>query len=148
MDRGPVLRAWRRAVTHRDPVASRTDDAGFGLVELVVAMGVVAVIGMVLMLGMGESLAATTMARQRAVATGLLSAADAQIQAAPATALGTLQPDAPTTVVDGVAFCTSYASSASGGGSASTLYAFTVTVTWPGCGGPSSVVGTVDAGGA
>lgn len=127
------------------PLRGRGDD-GFGLVELVVAMGVLAVIGLVVVLGVGASFTVVASSRQRAVATGLLSAADAQIQGASASALSTLAPSPGTTTVDGITYCTTYSSSTSGTGTLPT-YTFTVTVAWPGCGGASSVSRTVLAGG-
>jgi type II secretory pathway pseudopilin PulG len=130
-----------RAVASRAGVA-RED--GFGLVELVVAMGVLALVGVVLAYGMTESFQAAALARQRSVASGLLSAADAAIQAAPAGGLGALA-SSTTTSVDGVAYCTSLTSTTNG--QTPPLYTFTITVTWPGCGGAFSLQGTAQAGG-
>jgi hypothetical protein len=109
-------------------------------------MGVLAVIGTVVVLGVGASLRVVAGAQQRSVATGLLSAADAQIQGASAGSLASLQPSPPTTTVDGIVYCTTYASSTSGTGSLPT-YTFTITVAWPGCSGTSTLSRTVLAGG-
>lgn len=119
-------------------------DAGFGLVELVVSMGIVAVISLVLVLALGESFRASALSRERSVAIGLLSAADSQVQALPAGSLGAVQGSS--TTVNGISYCTSYAPTTTAEG-AVTLYTFAITVTWPGCSGGSSVTGTVQAGG-
>ena len=119
-------------------------DAGFGLVELIVSMGVVAVISVVLVLALGESFRASALSRERSVAVGLLSAADSQVQALPAGSLGAVQ--GTSTTVNGISYCTSYSPTTSQVG-AVTLYTFAISVTWPGCSGASSVTGTVQAGG-
>lgn len=148
MATAPARASCRPRPTRRGPGASwrGQGDDGFGLVELVVAMGVLAVIGMVVVLGVGASLRVVAGSQQRSAATGLLSAADAQIQGASASSLATLQPSPATTTVDGIVYCTTYASSTSGTG-AVPAYTFTITVTWPGCSGTSTLSRTVLAGG-
>lgn len=108
-------------------------------------MGVLAVVSLVLVLGMGESFRTVSLAQQRSAATGLLSAADAEIQATPPSELATLAPPAATTV-NGIDYCTSFSSS-TGGTGAPLLYTFVITVTWPTCQGSSSLTGAVQAGG-
>lgn len=129
----------------RAPRRLERGDGGFGLVELVVAMGVLAVIGLVVVLGTGASLRVVAGAQQRSVATGLLSAADAEIQGASAGALASLSPP-PASTVNGISYCTTWSSSTDTTGSVP-AYTFTITVTWPGCGGVSSLSRTTIAGG-
>lgn len=145
---GHVATASQRRARRGGPSSlggSSAPDAGFGLVELVVSMGVIAIIALVLVLGMGESFRAVASARQRSVATGLLSAADSQLQALPPGQLSTATPPSPV-AVNAITYCTSWSSSASGQ-SPAVLYTFAITVTWPGCSGGTSVTSDVQVGG-
>ncbi len=143
-----AARALRRCLRRRGAGTADPGDGegGFTLVELMVAMGVFAVVGLAVVLGTGTSLRVVAENAQRSAATGLLSAADAQIQGAAASSLPGLAPDPPTTTINGVVYCTAYSSTTSGTGALPT-YTFTITVTWPGCSGGTSLSRTVLAGG-
>lgn len=127
----------------------RGDDGGFGLVEIVVALGVLALVSVVALRAVASGVATSVLGRQQSVAAALIAAADAGLQSADVATLAGLvaHPSTQTTAVAGTPYCLSEGASAS----ASNLYTVTVTVSWPAgatCSGPEHRSSQVQVGGS
>ncbi|MHB1598467.1 MAG: prepilin-type N-terminal cleavage/methylation domain-containing protein [Acidimicrobiales bacterium] len=125
-------------------VRGARDDEGFGLIEVLVSMALLAVVLVAVGAGMLYALRAATASRERSVATGLLGAAEATLQAMRYTTPGT-PPPAPSpseTTLGGVTYTTTAAETMVTSGPEVNLLDLTVVVSWPGAtGGTQSVTG-------
>lgn len=138
----PVVPRWARSSRAR-AVEHGTDD-GFGLVEVLVSMALLAVVLVAVGAGMLYALRAATVSRERSVATGLLGAAEASVQALPYLAAGP-PPSAPSptqAVLGGVTYTTRTSETLVTSGPETNLLDVTVVVSWTGAaGGTESVSG-------
>lgn len=125
-----------------------SSDAGFGLVEIVVAMALFAVIVVVAGAGLLASLQSATGARDRSVATSLLSSADASLQATPYATLATGAPAPTSTTIGGVTYTTTTTETKVTSGPESGLLDLGIVVGWPTPGGhgTSTVTGQLQIG--
>ncbi len=108
----------------------RGEDAGFGLIEAIVAMAVLSVVSLVVGRSLASGLHASLLGRQQSMAAALISAADSSLEADTAAALATLAatPTATRTTIGGTTYCLSQSAAPSASAS---LYSFTLTVSWP-----------------
>lgn len=127
-------------------------DAGFGLIELVVALGVLAVVSLVSLRAIATGIATSALGRQQSVASALIGEADATLEsdtAAELTSLVTSGATQPTTV-GGVAYCLAEQASV-GAGATANLFSVTLTVSWPAsasCTGPHRLASRVQVAGS
>jgi len=132
------VRSWRRER------ADRGADDGFGLVEVLVSMMLLAVVLVAVGAGMLYALRAAAVSREHSVATGLLGAAEAQVQALSYATAGA-PPSVPSpsqAVLGGVTYTTRMSETLVTSGSETNLLDVTVTVSWSGAsGGTESVTG-------
>ncbi len=120
------------------------DDEGFGLVEVLVSMALLAVVLVAVGAGMLYALRAATASRERSVATGLLGAAEASVQALSYPAAGS-EPTMPLptqAVLGGVTYTTRTSKAHATSVLEPSLLDVTVVVSWSGVtGGTESVAG-------
>ena len=137
----PMVVRWARA---RRGGRAPQDDEGFGLVEVLVSMALLAVVLVAVGAGMLYALRAATASRERSVATGLLGAAEASVQALSYPAAGS-EPTMPLptqAVLGGVTYTTTTTETMVTSGPEANLLDVTVVVSWSGVtGGTESVAG-------
>ncbi len=138
----PMVVRWARA--RRGGRAARGADEGFGLVEVLVSMALLAVVLVAVGAGMLYALRAATASRERSVATGLLGAAEASVQALSYPAAGS-EPTMPLptqAVLGGVTYTTTTTETHATSVLEPSLLDVTVVVSWSGVtGGTESVAG-------
>ena len=140
----PMVVRWARA--RRGGRAARGADEGFGLVEVLVSMALLAVVLVAVGAGMLYALRAATASRERSVATGLLGAAEASVQALsyPAAGPEPTMPSPTQAVLGGVTYTTTTTETMVTSGPEANLLDLTVVVSWPGAtGGTQSVSGAL-----
>jgi Tfp pilus assembly protein PilV len=107
-------------------------DEGFGLVEAVVAMALLAIVVSIVGAGMLYTLRATTAARERSVAVGLIGTEESVLQATPYSTLSTgAWPATSTTSISGVTYTTTTSESTVTSGTEAGLLDFSIEVSWP-----------------
>ena len=131
----PMVVRWARA--RRGGRAARGADEGFGLVEVLVSMALLAVVLVAVGAGMLYALRAATASRERSVATGLLGSAEASLQEHPDAIAGWSQ-----AALGGVTYRTTTTETMVTSGPEANLLDVTVVVSWSGVtGGTESVAG-------
>ena len=138
----PMVVRWVRS--RRGGRAARGADEGFGLVEVLVSMALLAVVLVAVGAGMLYALRAATASRERSVATGLLGAAEASVQALsyPAAGPEPTMPSPTQAVLGGVTYTTRTSKTRATSVLEPSLLDVTVVVSWSGVtGGTESVAG-------
>ncbi len=129
----PKVVRWARS--RRGERAARGADEGFGLVEVLVSMALLAVVLVAVGAGMLYALRAATASRERSVATGLLGAAEASLQEHPDAIAGWSQ-----AALGGVTYRTTTTETTVASVAATSLVDVTIIVSWSGAGGSNESV--------